>query len=587
MTAADGSVAKFVGLDDLVAAVHSGDRLGVGGALLTRLPLAALHALARSGITNLTYASWGGGIPLEILLGAGAVDRIVFCFSSLDIFGLAPLFRGALEEKSVEVEEWPAYGFASRLDAALQNVPFMPFRLPGGSDLLVGDAVETHLDDATGERDIGFATRLDLDCFLMHAQRADEAGNIEISGARGMDATAAFAARRVLATVEEIVPVGSLGTLRHSFVIPRHFVEAIAVVPYGAYPTSCLPCYTADFDGLAEVTASSPPRELPPPGRVVLDRIAGAASLTLGRVRAAVRDSAATAAEAGATPVGASIDELMVCWLARQFDDESICSAGAVSPLAVTSYLLAKAMHAPNLTIFMTSGGLLDVALRPMLLSLGEALDTAGAAVHCGGEDSYRWYYQQGRVSYEVVTSAQIDRRARTNNIAVTSPSGRTVRLPGQGGMADVADLHQNFLLYLTRQSPLSLVDSVEHVSAARSLHDPNARRRVGLRPGSVGLITNLGAFGFDATRGELVLETLHPGVTLEDMRGAMGFEPTLAEELGVTDMPSAEMLARLREEVDPIGIRRLEFAPAKERSSLLAACIDAERELIERALQS
>jgi glutaconate CoA-transferase subunit A len=149
-------------------------------------------------------------------------------------------------------------------------------------------------------------------------------------------------------------------------------------------------------------------------------------------------------------------DETMVCWLARHLDDSSICSAGAVSPLAVTSYLLAKATHAPGLAIFMTSGGLLDVALRPMLLGLGEALDTASAAITCGGEDCYRWYYQQGRVTCEVVTAAQIDRRGRTNNLAVTSPSGRAVRLPGQGGMADVADLHQNFYLYLTRQSRLN-----------------------------------------------------------------------------------------------------------------------------------
>ncbi|MCU1494465.1 MAG: coenzyme transferase [Acidimicrobiaceae bacterium] len=586
MTTAVGGGSQFVDLGELVGEVRSGDRIGVGGALLTRLPLAALHALARSGAKNLTYASWGGGIPLEILLGAGAVDRIVFCFSSLDIFGLAPLFRRALEEKSVEVEELPAYAFTARLEAALQNVPFMPFRLPGGSDLLMADAIETHLDEATGERDIGFAPRLDLDCFLMHAQRADEAGNVEVSGARGMDTTAAFASHKVLATVEEVVPVGSLGSLRHSFVIPRHFVRAIAVVPHGAYPTSCLPFYTADFAALADLTSSSPPRELPLAAPAVLHRIRDAATLGVDRVRDAVHEMASTRDEAAPDPAIASVDELMVCWLARQFDDESICSAGAVSPLAVTSYLLAKATHAPNLTIFMTSGGLLDVALRPMLLSLGEALDTATAAVQCGGEDSYRWYYQQGRVSYEVVTSAQIDRHARTNNISVTSPSGRTVRLPGQGGMADVADLHQNFLLYLTRQSPLSLVDSVEHVSASRCLHDPDARRRAGLRPGSVGLITNLGVFGFDGTRSELVLETLHPGVTLEEMRGAMGFDPVLAKEIGVTDGPSPETLACLRKEVDPLGIRRLEFAPAKDRSALLSACIESERQLVERALR-
>ena len=279
----------------------------------------------------------------------------------------------------------------------------------------------------------------------------------------------------------------------------------------------------------------------------------------------------------------ASVDELMVCWLARQLTSESICAAGAVSPLAATSYLLAKATHAPGLAILMTSGGLLDVAVRPMLLSLGEALDVASAVTQCGGEDSYRWYYQQGRVSCEVVTAAQIDRRARTNNVEVTSPGGRRVRLPGQGGLADVADLHQNFILYLTRQSPLSLVDSVERVSAGRSLHGAEAAA-AGLRPGVVQLITNLGVFAYSELRGELVLQSLHRGVSLADLRAATAFEPAVADDLAVTGEPPPETLRVLREEIDPLGIRRLEFAPARERAARLAACIAAEQDLIDRA---
>jgi len=329
----------------------------------------------------------------------------------------------------------------------------------------------------------------------------------------------------------------------------------------------------------------------------VAERLRAAAALTHDAVRAAVAELTAAPAGAGknhssrTVPVPAprriepaTVDELMVCWLARQLDNSSICSAGAVSPLAATSYLLAKATHAPDLAIFMTSGGLLDVAVRPMLLSLGEALDTASAAVHCGGEDSYRWYYQQGRVSCEVVTVAQVDRRARTNNIELTSPRGRRVRLPGQGGMADVADMHQNFILYLTRHSPLTLVDSVPRVSAARSLTDPAARRRAGLRPGVIQLITNLGVFGYADERGELVLQSLHPGVTLSQLRESTGFEPAVAADLTVTAEPSAEMLRVLHEQIDPLGIRRLEFAAARERGELLAACIAAEQDLIDRA---
>jgi glutaconate CoA-transferase, subunit A len=571
---------SFVSIGRLATGVDNGDRIGIGGALLTRLPLAAIQAVAARGPKDLVYVSWGGGVPLEILLGAGTVAKIVFCFSSLDIFGLAPLFRRALEEGTVEVEEWPAFAFASRLEAAKQNLPAMPFRSPGGSDIM---GALTTLPAAAMSTDfaVSLAPRLDLDVFVLHAQRADEDGNIEIAGARGMDTTAAFAAQRVLATVEEVVPVGTLGSLRASFVLPRHFVDQIAVVPFGAYPSSCLPYYAADFGGLAGLTATSPPLVPPPPGPEVGARLRGAATLTHDRVRAVVRSLSPSLPD----EPPASVDELMVWWLARRFDNESICSAGAVSPLAVTSYLLAKATHAPRLTILMTSGGLLDIAARPMLLSLGEALDASSAAVHCGGEDSYRWYYQQGRVTCEVVTAAQVDRRARTNNIEVRSPSGRRVRLPGQGGMADVADLHRDFILYLTRHSKLSFVESVERTSASRSLVGPDERRRAGLVPGEVALITNLGAFVFDPEREELVLESLHPGVALKEVQEATGFELAVSASLRETEPPPAEMLRVLRHEVDPLGIRRLEFAPARERGHLLQDCISAEQELVSRAL--
>jgi glutaconate CoA-transferase subunit A len=616
-----------VSLEDLAANVCDGNRIGVGGALLTRLPLAALHQVAARKPRDLAYVSWGGGIPLEILLGAGAVSEIVFCFSSLDVFGLAPLFRKALENGEVRADEWPALAFTARLEAAKQNLPAAPFRMPGGSDLLTGKETVTICElGSSGE--VGHAARLDLDVFLMHAQRADEAGNVEIAASRGLDTTAAFAARRVLVTVEEIVPAGQLGTTRNSFVIPRHFVHAISVAPLGAYPTSCLPYYTADFAQLATITAQSPPGPAVAEPAVAV-RLRQAAALSHAAVRAATAEivaerrgagpgengaerrgsqpgddagppddgqaAAGTAAQQDGEPLAgtagepaseppATVPELMACWLAQRLDNESICSAGAVSPLAATAYLLAKATHAPDLTIFMTSGGLLDVAARPMLLSLGEALDTASAAVQCGGEDSYRWYYQQGRVTCEVVTAAQIDRQGHTNNIEVTSPSGRRVRLPGQGGMADVADMHRDFVLYLTRHTPLSLVDSVERVSAARSLSDPAARLRAGLQPGVVALITNLGVFGYDPGRGELVLQSLHPGVTLGQLQESTGFEPAVADDLTVTREPSAELLRALREEVDPLGIRALEFAPARERGDLLAACIAAEQDLAARA---
>jgi len=579
----NGSV-KFVSIDELAMSVDNGDRFGVGGALLTRLPLTALHAIAVRRPRDLTYVSWGGGIPLEILLGAGTLKKIIFCFSSLDIFGLAPLFRGALETESIEFEEWPAFAFASALEAAKQNLPAMPFRLPGGSDLFEDRLPVVKSPTLDSPMETALARRIDLDVFLLHAQRADESGNVELTGARGMDALAPFAAKRVLVTVEEVVPVGRLGELKESFIIPRHFIHQVAVAPHGAYPTSCLPYYIADFDALAQCTEVSPPRAIATPMPEAASRLRKAAMLNRDTVHQA--GTQWRTHRAVAESPSASIDEIMVWWLAQRLDNFSIASAGAVSPLALTSYLLAKAVHAPELLIMTTSGGLVDIAPRPMLFGLGEALDTRSAAVLCGGEDTYRWYYQQGRVTCEVVTVAQLDRRGRTNNIEVVSPKGRRVRLPGQGGMADVADLHRDFVLYLTRQSPMSFVESVDRVSASRTLHREGDRVRTGLAAGETALITNLGAFRFDVEKNEFVLESVHPGFTVDDVSAACGFDLTVSTELKVTQAPPAEVLDVLRREVDPLGIRRLEFVAAQDRHRLLAECIRAESEVIDLALR-
>jgi glutaconate CoA-transferase subunit A len=271
----------------------------------------------------------------------------------------------------------------------------------------------------------------------------------------------------------------------------------------------------------------------------------------------------------------------MVSWLARQIDNQSVCSVGSVSPLATTAYLLAKQTHAPNLVLMTSNGGLIDVAARPMVMALAEALDFQSAVLHCGGDESYHWYYQPGLVTHEIVSAAQIDRFGQTNNIQVTSPSGRTIRLPGQGGMADVANMHRHFLLYLTRQSPLSLVERVDYVSAARGLLTAEERLAAGYQPGTVKVITNLAVFELDEATRELTVSSVHPGISTADLQAATGFPLRLAAHVAVTTPPESAELRLIREDIDPLGLRRLEFVAGRERGPLLRGLIDSEEAAI------
>ena len=571
----------FATLEEVTSLVSDGDRLGIGGFHFSRLPLALIEAVIDRGSKELDYISWGGSLGLELLLQANAVRKLTLCFNSLDVFGLAPRFRKAVEEGLVQLEEWTALGMMMGHHAAQHGVPSMPFPLPVGSEIVERSSFAPVYDDPVTGQQIAAARALPLDIFLLHAQRADEDGNVEIQGARGLDLSAIFATREVLVSVEEIVPAGTFQELDapRAYVLPRSFVRAIALAPNGAYPTSCLPYYPTDYRELARMTSAATLKiDTPSPARAHFLRSAArlAGEQVTGSALLVHRRGEPESSDAPAT-----VDEIMVGWLARQYSNESVCSVGSVSPLATVSYLLAKRTHAPRLVLMTGNGGLIDVSSRPMVMTLAEPLDFESAVMHCGGDDTYHIYYQRGLVTHEVVSAAQIDHYCNTNNIEVVSPSGKRIRLPGQGGMADVANMHANFLLYLTRHSPLTLVDRVDYISAARGLLTDEERIAAGYQPGKVQLITDLCVFTLHFETRHLEVVSLHPGVTIDEVQAATGFPIRAAREVGTTEPPTQEQLRLIRTEIDPLGMRRLEFVAGKERAPLLSALIDSEEAVI------
>jgi glutaconate CoA-transferase subunit A len=191
---------------------------------------------------------------------------------------------------------------------------------------------------------------------LLHAQRVDRAGNIEIEGARGLDVSMAGAAKQIFVTVEEIVETGALGCAKNSFVLPKEFVTAVACVQFGAYPTSCLPFYTTDYRQLQQFAARSSVKggvsmfpegnSKPAPTKFIAsedrrDLLAAAVKVSVDELKDATsgRELASTS-HGDCTP-----EEFLAVCLSREYDNSSSCSVGSVSPLAAVSYLLAKRTH--------------------------------------------------------------------------------------------------------------------------------------------------------------------------------------------------------------------------------------------------
>ncbi|TGR27903.1 MULTISPECIES: CoA-transferase [unclassified Mesorhizobium] len=571
---------RFTNIEGLAAMVGHGDSLGVGGHHFARLPIALLRAVARSGVKDLHYVCWAGGLPLELLLEANAVAKIDLCFSSLDIFGLPPRFRAAAEAGAIPVRDWTALAMIQALRAAQQNLPSMPFQLPLGSDMLARVPGASARPDPVTGTDTGSIPPLRLDTFVVHAQRADESGNVQIIGPRALDFAMAGAARKVLVTVEEIVPVGALRQDGRQNILTRNQVSAIALAPGGAHPASCLPFYVTDYPALSEAFAAKdaaladnlrmPPEGVPEP----LQQAAKVSAETVLAMPGLVHGDRK-----------ASVDEIIAARIAAELDNESFASAGAVSPLANVAYRLAKATHAPDMIIATMSCGHLDIAPSPMILSLIESLDCETAAAHAGGDDTYSTYYQAGAVTHEIVGAAQVDRRGRVNTIALRKPSGGLIRLPGQGGMADVANMHRDYLLYVPRHSAQSLVEGVEIVSSARGLLTPAEREPMGYRTGKALVFTDLCIFRLDQISRELIVIETMPGTTQPQIRDATGFAVTFDADCREVPLPSSDTLAVLRNRIDPLGLRRLEFVSAKERGALIAEILAADRVMVERCI--
>ena len=595
-------MADIVSLAELTELVPSGVRVGIGGVHLSRLPIALIKQVLGAGRNNFVFTSWGGGLPLELFLEANAVRKLIFCFSSLDIFGLAPRFRQALEQNQIEIEEWTALAMAQGLHAAHFNLPEMPFQIPTGSDLMKTGAFWKETVSAFTGKPLAQASRLDVDVLLLHAQRADSAGNIEIQGARGYDLALLAASKKVAVTVEEIVDVGKLGEAPRSFVLPKEFVTAVAEVPWGAYPTSCLPYYSTDYQELLDYVEreqrrnsnarSDIPSAAPAQSELYVLRAKPDATRrtflsTCARTRTpALTPKIVSQHRVSSTDPSWTIDELMAACLSREYNNSSICSVGSVSPLAMVSYLLAKKTHAPQLTIIALNGGFIDINYHPMSLTLAEPLEFHSAKACWGADETYHWYYQQGRITHEVITVAQVDVHGRTNNAWIKS-KGKVLRLPGQGGMADVANLHKNFILYLTRHSTERFIDAVEFCTASRGLLTDDERKQAGLQPGKVRLISDLGMFELDPREKRFRLVSIHPGVALDDIRAKTGGDFLVEEPLRRTDPPSEDELRLIREEVDPFGIRQLEFVPGRDRLALIQRILDAEAGLINELQRS
>lgn len=215
------------------------------------IPFAAGHELIRQGRRHLTLIRLTPDLLFDQMIAAGCARKLIFSWAGNPGVGSLHGFRRAVEQghpQPLEIEEYSHFGLALRLQAGAANVPFLPTRNYAGSDLPKVNPSLKHITCPFTRQPLWAVPALQPDVAILHAQRADEEGNTQVWGLTGVLKEAAFAARRVVVVVEEIVPMAVIARDPNRTLIPGFRVDAVVVEPFGAHPSYVQGYYDRDND---------------------------------------------------------------------------------------------------------------------------------------------------------------------------------------------------------------------------------------------------------------------------------------------------------------------------------------------------
>lgn len=235
--------------DAIAAHVHDGDTVVIEG-FTHLICFAAGHEIIRQRRRDLTLARLTPDLIYDQMIAAGCARKLVFSWAGNPGVGSLHAFRRAVEGKGppLELEEYSHFGMVARFQAGAARLPFWTLRDYAGTDLpRVNPAIRSVTCPYTGER-LATVPALNPDVTIVHAQRADAAGNTQIWGLVGVQKEAAFASNRVIVVVEELVDTAVIRADPNRTLIPGIAVSAVVVEPWGAHPSYAQGFYDRDND---------------------------------------------------------------------------------------------------------------------------------------------------------------------------------------------------------------------------------------------------------------------------------------------------------------------------------------------------
>jgi glutaconate CoA-transferase subunit B len=240
--------------------------------------------------------------------------------------------------------------------------------------------------------------------------------------------------------------------------------------------------------------------------------------------------------------------ELMAVAGARELEDRQVVAVGLGLP--VVASFLAKMTHAPKMTMLFELGvidpepvdsgvGLADPRVWYRANVLSSFVDILGAVLH------------KGRVDVGFLGGLETDQYGNLNTTLLGDPKGKFRHFVGSGGANDIASCARRTIIII-RHEERKLKKAVSFVTSPGYITGGESRAQAGLPGGPGRVITDKAILGFHPETKQMMLLSIHPGNTLDDVLGTMGFAPVVPEQVPYTEPPTQEQLRLIRQVIDP-----------------------------------
>jgi acyl CoA:acetate/3-ketoacid CoA transferase alpha subunit/acyl CoA:acetate/3-ketoacid CoA transferase beta subunit len=546
--------------------VKDGDYLGIGGFGMDRIPSAALHEIVRQKKRHLTLAGHTATHDGQILCAGNCVDKVDAAYVvGVELLGLSPNYRRTFQEGKVKVTEWTNATLAWRYKAAAMGLSFLPVRSMLGTETFEkSKAIEFKCPFTGGIYALVPACFPDVS--VIHVPRADIYGNCQIDGITVSDYDVARASKKVIITTEEIIETDEIRKNPERTIIPFYCVDAVVHVPYGSFPGNMPGMYYLDIEHLGEWNEAEKSEESlnkfldnyiynVKDWKEYLERCGGKKRLQELRSIELLENQPSTTNHNQSTiehkPY--NMTEFMICAASRVLEDNKTIVVGTGLPMLAA--MLAQKTHTPNLLMMFEAGGVAPL-LPALPMSVGDSRTQYKTLLSTSMPEIMETC-ARGLVDYAFLGGAQIDKYGNLNSTIIGPNYEKPkVRLPGSGGANDLASLCWNTIIIM-KMDKKKFVEKLDFLTTPGYLSGPNSREKAGLPPdtGPFKVITDCCIFNFDKETKEMQIESLHPGISLEDVQNNCSFKlKTTNKKPLITQEPTKRELEILRKEIDPKG---------------------------------